>query len=324
VTRFADILGQDAAVRMLREAIASKRVHHALLFAGPRGVGKRATADALVALLFCERPTDDACGTCDSCIRLAAGAHPDLHVVLPGGETAEGPARRRSTTLSIEQVRELQVALGRRPFAASRRVAILDDAEAMTIPAQNALLKTLEEPSGNALLVLVTENAAALTATIRSRCQRVSFHPLPTDAIVAALARNPEVSPADARFVAEHAAGSVGRALTLDPAKLRETLAAIARLLERVATAGYTAIPSGARELLDIEERTGGALPLLASELRTRLRSGVGDLTPPGKTATLADLRALEAVTRAIDDLKHNANKSLAIERMLARVADFT
>ncbi|MGH7805388.1 MAG: DNA polymerase III subunit delta', partial [Candidatus Binatia bacterium] len=222
MARFTDIVGQDSAVRMLREAVASGRVHHALLFSGPRGVGKRVTADALAARIFCERPAEDACGSCDSCVRLAAGTHPDLHVVEPGGDAAES-SKRRTQTISIDQMRALQIALGRRPFVASRRIAIVDDAESMTIPAQNALLKTLEEPPGNTLLVLVAENAAALTATVRSRCQRVSFRPLSADAIEAALARR-SVTGADARFLAEHAAGSLGRAMTLDPAKLRESL----------------------------------------------------------------------------------------------------
>jgi DNA polymerase III subunit delta' len=325
VTRFTDILGQDSAIRMLREAVASGRVHHALLFSGPRGVGKRATADALVARIFCERPQDDACGSCDECVRLGHGTHPDRHVVEPGGDAES--ARRRSKTISIDQVRELQIALGRRPFVASRRMAIVDDAESMTVPAQNALLKTLEEPPGSALLVLVTENPAALTATVRSRCQRVSFRPLSTEAITTALARSASVSAADARFLAEHAAGSFGRALTIDPAKLRESLAAVERLLGRVAEEGYAAIPSSARELLELEERAGsdggGGLQLLAGELRARLRRRAGELTPQGKTASVADeLRALEAVIRAIDDLKHNANKSLTVERMLAGVAE--
>ena len=323
--RFADILGQEAAVKMLREAVAAGRVHHALLFTGPRGVGKRATADALAARLFCERGEDDACGACDSCRRVAAGTHPDLHRIEPGGDTADG-SRRRTKALSIDQIRELQIALSRRPFIAPRRIAIVDDAESMTIPAQNALLKTLEEPPGKTLLVLIADNPAALTATVRSRCQRVSFRPLATEAIVAALGREGSSSAADARFVAEHAAGSIGRALTLDAAKIREALGAIERLLDRVCELGYVAIPAAARELLDVEDRAGaeagGALALLAGALRARLRAHATELTPGRKTANLAgDLRALEAITRAIDDLKHNANKSLAIERMLASVS---
>lgn len=327
MSRFAAVLGQGRALRMLGEAVAAGRLHHALLFAGPRGIGKRMTADALVSRLFCERPRDgDSCGVCEACRRIEAGTHADLHVVEPGsGEAGEG-GRKRSKAIAIEQIRELQVALSRRPMAASRRVAIVDDAERMTIPAQNSLLKTLEEPPGNALLIVVTENPSALTATIRSRCQRVSFAPLDVPTIESALTERGHAEAADAAVLAEHAGGSLGRALALDAAALRETQEALARLLDRVGSEGYLAVPAGAKELLELDEALGGghdgALALLAAELRRTLRARAAELTPPAKTASLRDdLRALECVLETIDDLGHNANKGLAMERMLVRLA---
>ena len=293
-------------------------------------------ARVLLRRLLAEEPRDEGVGR--RALADAARAAEQESVVDPAG--GDGPAEHPDRAALAEDVREPHHAdlLARETRLGELHdlgvddvgVAILDDADSMTIPAQNALLKTLEEPPGSGLLVLVAENPAALTATVRSRCQRVSFHPLPAEAIVAALAsREPPVSGEDARFVADHAAGSVGRAFTLDPAKLRESLAAIRRLLDRVGAEGYLAVPSSAREILEIEERggaeSGGALALLAGELRGRLRTRARELTPQSKTASLAgDLRALEAVTRAIDDLRHNANKSLAVERMLVRVADLS
>jgi DNA polymerase III subunit delta' len=320
VTRFADVHGQEEPIRMLRDAIAADRLHHALLFAGPRGVGKRATADALARFLFCEAPErGDSCGRCESCVRLSAGTHPDLHVVEPGG------GERKTKSIAIEQVRELQIALGRRPMIAPRRIAIVDDAESTTVPAQNALLKTLEEPPGRGLLVLVSENAAALTVTVRSRCQRVPFRPLAESVVSERLTTAFGVAPEAAPLLAAHADGSLGRALAIDATKLGETKGELERVLAAVVAEGYLAIPSAARAILALDDALGGgafgALPLLAAELRGRLRRSA-ELTPPGKTASLAgDLRALEAVTSAIDDLKHNANKALALERMLDRLA---
>lgn len=323
MTRFADVRGQEGPIRMLRDAVAADRLHHALLFAGPRGIGKRATADALVRFLFCETPDEgDSCGRCESCARLAAGTHPDLHVVEPGGGEGE---KRKTKSIAIEQVRELQIALGRKPMIGPRRITILDDAESMTVPAQNAILKTLEEPPGRGLLVLVTENPAALTVTVRSRCQRVPFRPLAEDVVTERLVRGFDVAPEAAALLAAHAEGSLGRALAMDATKLGQTKRQLEDILAAVGEQGFLAIPSAARAILELDDALGGgafgALPLLVAELRARLRRSV-ELTPPGKTATLpGDLRALEAVTSAIDDLRHNANKALALERMLDRLA---
>lgn len=159
------------AWHVLSAALDSGRVHHALLFAGPRGYGKRALANAFAAAALCrERRADgSACGTCRSCVLVAAGSHPDL-VRVTFELRDDGRPRAE---LTVDQLR----ALGQRLALASQfggwQVAIVDPADAMNPSAANALLKTLEEPASATLIVLVADDPSRLPATIRSRCQRV-------------------------------------------------------------------------------------------------------------------------------------------------------
>ena len=163
----------DPAWRVLADALGSGRIHHALLFGGPRGYGKRALADAFAAAALCPQRTPDghACGTCRSCRLVAAGSHPDLVRVT---FEIRDDGRPRSE-LTVDQMR----ALGQRLALASQfggwQIAIVDPADAMNPSAANALLKTLEEPASATVIVLVADDPSRLPATIRSRCQRIGL-----------------------------------------------------------------------------------------------------------------------------------------------------
>ena len=231
---------RETIERLNAELLA--RPSHAYLLAGPRGVGKAMVARGFAHALLCERspgpgfccrvencPVREAgksarrgrgaaaagaaaarCECCASCVQVAGGMHPDF--------TALARAEGRSEVL-IEQVRELIARLGTRPSRGARRVAIIDDAETLGIPAQNALLKTLEEPPGHTIIFMVTESERALLDTVRSRMRLVRFAPLEMgdiEAIVAARA-GPEIrmDAASAAALARLARGSAGRALKL-------------------------------------------------------------------------------------------------------------
>jgi DNA polymerase-3 subunit delta' len=171
--------------------VARQRVPGALLFLGPGHVGKRTAALALAQVLNCERPLGpehggpDACGTCPSCRKIEAGAHPDVETVAPDGQF-----------LKIDQIRAVTDRLGLNPLLARRRVIVLSQAERMNVQAANAFLKTLEEPPADTTLVLCATEAAALPETIVSRCMAVRFVPL-ADAVLVDLLREPrELEPA--------------------------------------------------------------------------------------------------------------------------------
>jgi DNA polymerase-3 subunit delta' len=146
---------------------------HALLLCGPAGLGKRAFATRLVQSLLCLQPVDDdACGQCRSCLLMAAGTHPDV-VSLSFGLRKDGVQR---SEIVVDQIRELSARLAMRSQYGGWQVAVLDPADAMNAAAANALLKTLEEPSAQTMLILLADAPWRLPATIRSRCQRIEFH----------------------------------------------------------------------------------------------------------------------------------------------------
>ncbi|RKP45467.1 DNA polymerase III subunit delta' [Cohnella endophytica] len=158
--------GQDRAKALLLNALASKRIAHAYLFAGPAGSGRSEMANAFAQALFCERGGNDACGECLECRKVLHGNHPDLHVITPDG-----------ATVKIEQIRTLQRELSYRSVGSGYKVYIIEGAETMTVQASNSLLKFLEEPPSPVVAILLAPSAQAVLPTILSRTQLVSFVP---------------------------------------------------------------------------------------------------------------------------------------------------
>jgi DNA polymerase III subunit delta' len=324
--RFSDVLGQGPVLEMLRESLAAGTLHHALAFVGPEGVGKRTTALALAARILCGAARDgDACGECDACHQVTAGSHPDFHREALQPLDEKGRDLRSEVLLS--QAHEVQRFLGGRALTGRKKIVVIDDAEALNLEAQNALLKTLEEPPRNSLVVLVCHSAARLQRTVRSRCQRVAFAPLDREIVETILRSRLGLSEADAHLVATYSQGSVAFAGDVDA--LREAHERVSKLLRDARELRYESIAAAATALVP---RSTKGLPLevtvLLAQLRAMLRSCAGieeprELTPRGKTGTLIDaLRATEAVYDAVVDLGFHANRRLAVERMWLRTAE--
>ncbi len=200
--RLEQIQDQHAAVSTVLRALAAGKVPHAYLFAGPAGVGKHLVATALAMALNCQDHGDDACGVCRSCEKIQRQIHPDvLEVGLP----------KKKKSIPIDSVRDLERRLIVPPHEGRAKVAIVDPADLLTVPAANALLKTLEEPRPGSFLILITSRAASLLATVRSRCQLVRFRPL-TEATTAGLLANQGVDLEEAATVAALCAGSMDQA----------------------------------------------------------------------------------------------------------------
>jgi len=219
----ASVLGQPRAIDSLQAALRGGAVHHAYLFAGPEGVGKELAAVGLAQALTCPEQPDVGCGACASCVRVAKGLHPDVTWVMPDEErVSRGLAGRSDFTgtpsreLRVEQIRNLQERLALRGLESRRKVALIISAQAMNVQAQNAFLKTLEEPPSETTLVLVANAMDKLLPTIRSRCSKVHFGPLSVE-LVAERVRTVRKLDADtAQLAAIMAGGSLGRALALD------------------------------------------------------------------------------------------------------------
>jgi len=204
---FAEIIGQQKPLTILRSALANGRLHHAYLLLGPEGVGKHTVAVAFAKAIHCSELADDFCGGCVNCARVADGNHPDVRVIEPLSGKKE---------ISIAQIRELERELSFRSFTGKRKIAIVDPATLMNLSSQNALLKTLEEPPPDCLIILIAANGGALLPTLRSRCLRLSFAPLARADVAAYLQSQLGMNGADAAFVAALSMGSVGAALALD------------------------------------------------------------------------------------------------------------
>lgn len=182
---------------------------HALLLAGPAGLGKRAFAADLAALLLCERAADSACGNCRSCLLIAAGSHPDrVEVNLELRDDGKTPR----SEIVVEQIRVLSQRLAMTAQFGGHQVALIDPADLMNAAAANALLKTLEEPGSGTVMLLVCDQFSRLPATIRSRCQRIDFA-LPDAAQAIAWLRRHGVD--GAAQALDAAAGNPGLALAL-------------------------------------------------------------------------------------------------------------
>lgn len=210
---FDDIRGQAKAIRWLESAYLADRLPHGLVFAGPEGVGKGTTARALAGVFLCEKPTGArACGACPSCKVFEAGNHPDFHAVyrqLIRLEKKDVVAK----DMSIEVVRNHLVQPANLKSAMNRgKVFVVRETDRMTTAAQNGLLKTLEEPAGRTLIILLTDQPNALLPTIRSRCQIVPFATLDEAVVVEELVRRGR-SKSEAQEAARLSEGSLGLAL---------------------------------------------------------------------------------------------------------------
>jgi DNA polymerase-3 subunit delta' len=182
---------------------------HALLLGGPAGLGKRVFAANLAALLLCEKPVDMACGTCRSCLLVAAGSHPD-RVEINLELRDDGKTLR--SEIVVEQIRVLSKRLSMTAQFGGHQVALIDPADLMNNAAANALLKTLEEPGPGTVMLLISDQSTRLPATIRSRCQRVDFV-LPNAAEAVGWLKRQGVD--GAAQALEAAAGNPGLALEL-------------------------------------------------------------------------------------------------------------
>jgi DNA polymerase III subunit delta' len=252
------VQGQPRAVGALRAALQRGALPHACLFTGPSGVGKELAAVGLAQALLCQEAPGEGCGRCSACTRVERFAHPDLLFLMPEEEQVRRKLAGRSDfahvpsrDVRVEQVRRLQERLSLRGLESARKVVLVLSAEAMNPAAQNAFLKTLEEPPSDTTLVLVTSAPDRLLPTLRSRCVRYPFAPLPRAMVAARVAEVQGLEPAQAEAVAALADGSLERALSLKPEQLESRRATI-RAFEAVTGADL-------RSALRFAELVGGS-----------------------------------------------------------------
>ena len=203
------VVHQDILSRFAK-LVKNGRLAHAYLFVGPARIGKSETALALAKLVNCEASTaqvsEGFCGQCPSCVRINSGNHPDVHVLEKGEEGS----------IKIEQIRDLLAQVQLRPFEARKKIFIIKNIEDLTPEAGNAILKTLEEPSVNSLLILTTSVRERNLDTIVSRCHLMNFYPASHEELEGKLKAYYHVENPGAHFLARFAEGSLGRARQLN------------------------------------------------------------------------------------------------------------
>jgi DNA polymerase III subunit delta' len=337
---FSELIAQDRALSPLRSALRRGALHHAYLFGGPEGVGKGRAARLLAQAANCEASAapgalrDDPCGACGPCRKIAKGIHPDVlvlaeeRVMAKAGTWEPKAGRSPSKDIVVDQVRDLvDRRLALRRFEGRRRFVLIDPADAMNPQAQNALLKTLEEPPAETTLVLVASSPDALLPTIRSRCLRVPFGPIPPATIAARLEAEGH-APDRARLAAALSGGSLGRALAVDDAALEARGAAVlgAASLDPEDAGAWLAFArdhGGSREgaqalcelllvwLRDVAAAQAGGAELVLADLADATRRAAGTLSPAEV------FRRRREVGRTAAALDQNASPVLALERLL-------
>lgn len=322
---FQEIWGNAALVEHLRTAAAGGRVSHAYLFIGGAGAGKRLIANTFAKALQCEGAGARPCGTCASCAVFDSGNHPDVIYV-----------RTEKKSIGVDEIREqvLETA-GLKPYRFACKIYIIENADTMTVQAQNALLKTLEEPPVYARFLLLAERAEAFLPTILSRVVTLKLRPLPEREIAAYLREKAHIPAGQAESYAAYAQGRIGRALELlQDEEFRHMRQDILQKLEALPGMAEADVLWIAKELegykndlrfLDIMElwyRDLLAAKCLREE-RFLIEKEQRDIIfraakePPERLA-----RHAQAIHRARKELAQNANFRLAMEAMLMELKE--
>lgn len=319
------LIGHETAVRHLRNAVRSGRMSHALAFVGPSGVGKETCAVELAAGMLCEARGESeiapfGCGHCRSCQKVTSGVHPDLHLIMSEAEAfARGrpvadSKRKPARTILVDQIRELSRIIRMKPHEGRAKVAIIVNSHQMNTNAANALLKTLEEPPAETLLILLAPHARSLLPTVVSRCQRLVFGPLTQAEVERVLQR------CNANHISERvnvSDGSVETALEWEP-ESGDTDADKGNALLYALLSGTTG------ERMDAAERVGKdrgdadhLLKLVERGLSVRMRNLASTWSERATSESRRLLELIDATELARQRIRDNAHVQLTIEQLL-------
>jgi DNA polymerase-3 subunit delta' len=319
---FADIIGQTRIISLLRRALAQDLLPHAFLFTGMEGVGKKLTALTLAKVVNCpEGASGDCCDRCISCRKAANGNHPDIDLI-----EREGPF------IKIEQIRALKHRLRFKPLEGRYRVTVINNSQHLKIETANALLKVLEEPPADNLIILTALETTGLLPTIVSRCLHLPFQPLATVEISAHLSETHSIDPERAAVIARLASGSLSRAMALLDEK---QLGRRNQILETVAEIHKSRIP----DLLAATNRWKGdnldlqqdlewlktwIRDLLVQQFEARDSVGLLNSDLADKVEILAShmkshhlLQIFDLVCAVQEAIGYNVNKRLSLETLL-------
>ncbi len=206
MAKFTDIIGQEQLKEHLQNAIAMNKVSHAYIINGERSSGKEFAAKVFATALQCEKGETEPCGECHSCIQAKSGNQPDIIFV----------SHDKPNTIGVEDIRtQINNDIGIKPYSSPRKIYIMNEGEKMTVQAQNALLKTLEEPPEYAVILILTTNVEALLPTILSRCVVLNMKPVPDHKVKKFLMEELKIPDYKANICVAFARGNIGKAKML-------------------------------------------------------------------------------------------------------------
>jgi DNA polymerase-3 subunit delta' len=319
---FDQILGHERQKEILNRSLAGGRLAHAYLFSGPDGIGKRLMALALARAIACHEQRG--CGNCQACRKIDHRNHPDLHVLEPDGNS-----------IKIEQVRAFQKDLNLKPLEAPRKICLIEEADSMTVGAANALLKTLEEPRGDTLLILLSAHPNRLLETIRSRCQPLPFTRHPNSRIQAQLEKQLDIDSTEAHVLAALSEGSFKKAFGKDRELYLEERRKLLKTLTGLSSGSILPILDFAEQLAADKTVLPDILEIFQAFYRDvmMMLQGRGDddlvnldlkekiHRVSGREDIASILAKIEALIEARRQLDRNVNRQLAMEVLLLELA---
>ncbi len=326
--RFAQIYGHDMIKEHLQKGIELNKVSHAYIFNGSLGAGKKTVAQLFAKTLQCEKGGAEPCNECHSCIQSESGNQPDIIWLRH-----EKPA-----SIGVDDIREQLIGdMQIKPYSSKYKIYIIDEAEKLTVQAQNALLKTIEEPPAYGIVILLTTNADIFLQTIISRCVKLDFKPVSDELVKKYLKDNYDVTDYECRFAAAFAQGNIGRAITIvtsdEFAQLRDEVMHVVKYAKDMTIAEVMAeIKSIAHYKLTIDDY----LDLMAMWYRDVLifkstndtnRLVFKDEIPLIREQAVAcSYEGLEDILNSIDKvkirLKANVNFDLVIELLIMAIKE--
>lgn len=329
MANFKDIIGQESIKKHLQTAIKTGNLSHAYIINGEYGSGRQTIASALAKTIQCQSKTDDtdACGVCTSCKQAESHNHPDIKYIT-----------HDKTTISVNDIREqLNNDISIKPYSSEYKIYIIPDANKMTEQAQNALLKTIEEPPVYAIIILLTENCDSLLPTIRSRCVTLTMNPIEKDKICTYLENKFQLEPEQAQIAANYCQGNIGKAIRFaSSSDFIEMKNQVLKLLKNLDSMDIASIIDTIKEFSTHKNDINDYLDLMLLWYRDVLMFKVtkdanlllysDEYSAISEQATKRDYENIENIIAAIDKakvrLKANVNFDVTIELMILAMKD--
>lgn len=320
---FKDILVHEQIKEHFQNAAATGKVSHAYILSGEAGMGKKTLANAFAMTLLCEEEGKEPCMHCHACKQVLSGNHPDLIYV-----THEKPA-----SMGVDDIREqINDTIMVRPYSSQYKIYIVDEAQKMTVQAQNALLKTIEEPPAYAVIMLLTTNPDAFLQTILSRCVQLKLKPLKDSVVKGYLEDKLQVKDVQAEIYSAFARGNLGKAIHLAQSEdFKMMYEEILRLLKEIKDMDISQLLDVIRKLKDDNTDIKECLDFMQMWYRDILMYKTtkdlnllifkDEFSAVKKAASLSSYEGLERILEAIDKarvrLDANVNMELVMELLL-------